>query len=160
MRSRIFNVVVVVVSIAAAAHAQEQKKCATPPDECARQIRKMLDGRLYLGVLLDELASRGLVVKTVVPDSPAEHGDIKAGDRIMNVNGHGLKDGTIKDFKLILDEIGRTHRHVWMLVQRRGALKRIDVMMEPYSKAQIERIVALHLAEAHAIASAGPDAQP
>ena len=33
-------------------------------------------------------------------------------------------------------------------------------MMEPYSKAQIERIVAQHLAEAHSIASAVPDSRP
>jgi hypothetical protein len=45
-----------------------------------------------------------------------------------------------------------------MLVQRRGAFKKVDLMMEPYSKAQIERIVKQHLSEAHA--SAAPDSRP
>ena len=148
----------VVVSVAAAAFAADDpKKCNTPPDECARQIRQMLTGRPYLGVLLSE-EMNGLVVKTVVPDSPAEHADLKAGDKLVAVNGHRTTEASIKDFKQILDEVGRTHRHLWMLVQRHGAFKKIDVMMEPYSKAQIERIVAQHLSEAHA--SAAPDSRP
>ena len=146
------------MSIAAAAFADDAKKCNTPPDECARQIRQMLAGKPYLGVELAELLP-GLAVKTVVPDSPAEHADLKAGDRLIAVNGHRTTEASIKDFKTILAEVGRTHRHLWMLVQRRGALKKIDVMMEPLSKAMIERIVAQHLAEAHSIASAIPDAR-
>lgn len=159
MRSRFILFSAVVVSLAAAAFADDAKKCTTPPDECARQIRQMLAGRPYLGVLLSELAP-GLMVKTVVPDSPAEHADLKAGDKLIAVNGHRTTEASIKDFKQILDEVGRTHRHLWMLVQRRGAFKKIDVMMEPYSRVQIERIVTQHLIDAHSAASAGPDSRP
>jgi len=160
MRSRILIMTAVVVSFAAAAFADDaKKKCTTPPDECARQIRQMLTGRLYLGVLLEQ-AVPGLIVKSIVPESPADHADMRTGDRVIAVNGHRTTEATIKDFKQILDEVGKTHRHLWMLVQRRGAFRKIDVMMEPYSRAQIERIVAQHLAEAHSIASAVPDPQP
>ena len=159
MRSPLIKIVVVVISIAVVASADDTKKCNTPPDQCARQIRQMLAGRLYLGVELAELAP-GIIVKTVVPDSPAEHGDMKPGDKLVAVNGHRTTEASIKDFKQILDEVGRTHRHLWMLVQRRGAFKKIDVMMEPYSKVQIERIVTQHLSEAHSIASAPPDSRP
>ena len=86
--------------------------------------------------------------------------DLKAGDKLIAVNGHRTTEASIKDFKQIVDEVGRTHRHLWMLVQRRGAFKKIDVMMEPYSKGQIERIVTQHLSEAHSIASAPPDSRP
>jgi len=160
MRSRIILTFAVVVSIAAAVTAADDaKKCTTPPDECARQIRSMLNGRPYLGVLVSD-ETGGLVVKSVVPDSPAEHADMKPGDRLIAVNGHRTVEARTKDFKEILAGVGKTHRHLWMLVQRHGALKKIDVMMEPYSKAQIERIVAQHLAEAHSIASAVPDSRP
>ena len=160
MRSRFISVSTVVVSIAAAAFAQENaKKCNTPPDECARQIRQMLTGKPYLGVELGELLP-GLIVKTVVADSPADRGDLKPGDRLIAVNGHRTTEASIKDFKQILADVGKTHRHLWMLVQRRGALKKIDVMMEPLSKAQIEHIVMQHLTDAHSIASAVPDSQP
>jgi predicted metalloprotease with PDZ domain len=160
MRSRFMLLSAVVVSLAAAVFAaDETKKCNTPPDECARQIRQMLAGRQYLGVELSNLLP-GIIVKTVVPDSPAEHADLKAGDKLIAVNGHRTTEASIKDFKQILDEVGRTHRHLWMLVQRRGAFKKIDVMMEPYSRVQIERIVTQHLTEAHSAASAGPDSRP
>jgi len=159
MRSRFILFSAVVVLLAAAAFADDAKKCNTPPDECARQIRKMLAGRPYLGVLLEQEVP-GLIVKSIVPDSPAEHADLKTGDRLVAVNGHRTTEASIKDFKQILDEVGRTHRHLWMLVQRRGAFKKIDVMMEPYSKVQIERIVTQHLSEAHSVASAPPDSRP
>jgi predicted metalloprotease with PDZ domain len=161
MRSRFIKFSVVVVSIAAAAFADDGQKCNTPPEECARTIRKMMAGKPYLGAEIGELPSGiGLFVKTIVPDSPAERGDLKAGDRLIAVNGHRTTEASIKDFKSIVAEVGRTHRHIWMLVQRHGALKKIDVMMEPLTKAQIERIVAQHLAEAHSIASAVPDSRP
>ena len=160
MRSRFIVFSAVVVSLVAVGiAADDAKKCNTPPEQCARQIRQMLAGRLYLGVELAELAP-GIGVKSVVPDSPAEHGDMKPGDKLVAVNGHRTTEASIKDFKQILDEVGRTHRHLWMLVQRRGAFKKIDVMMEPYSKAQIERIVTQHLTEAHSVASAAPDSRP
>jgi len=159
MRSPLIKIVVVVLSIAVVAFADDPKKCNTPPEQCARQIRQMLAGKLYLGVEIGNLTP-GLVVKTVVPDSPAEHADLKAGDKLIAVNGHRTTEASIKDFKQIVDEIGRTHRHLWMLVQRRGAFKKIDVMMEPYSKVQIERIVTQHLSEAHSVASAPPDSRP
>jgi predicted metalloprotease with PDZ domain len=160
MRSRFIKLAAVVAALAAmAAFADDSKKCTATKEECARAIRQMLTGRLYLGVQLEETAP-GLVVKTVAPDSPAEHAELRVGDRLVAVNNHRTDEATIKDFKQILDDVGKTHRHLWMIVRRRGALKRIDVMMEPYSKAQIERIVAQHFAEAHSIASAGPDSRP
>lgn len=160
MRSRLFQLAAIAASVVAVvAFADDSKKCTASAEECKRQIRQMLSGRLYLGVQLEETGP-GLVVKTVVADSPAEHADIRPGDRLVAVNNHRAAEATIKDFKAILDEVGKTHRHLFMLVQRRGAFKRIDVMMEPYSKAQIERIVAQHLAEAHSMTSAIPDARP
>ena len=161
MRSRFIQLAVVVAACAAVAAvaADDTKKCTATKEECARQIRQMWAGQPYLGVELENTAP-GLVVKTVVADSPAEHADLRPGDRLMAVNNHRTNEAAIKDFKQILDEVGKTHRHLWMIVQRRGALKRIDVMMEPYSKAQIERIVAQHLANFHSIASATPDSRP
>lgn len=160
MRSRFIQFAAVVAALAAmAAFADDAKRCTATKEECARAIRQMLAGRLYLGAELEQLAP-GVAVKTVAPDSPAEHADLRAGDRLIAVNNHRMTEAAIKDFKQIVDDVGKTHRHLWMIVQRRGALKRIDVMMEPISKAQIERIVAQHLAEAHSIASAIPDSRP
>ncbi|HSP32703.1 MAG TPA: PDZ domain-containing protein [Thermoanaerobaculia bacterium] len=115
----------------------------------------MLSGRRYLGAQIEELASGGLVVKAVVPAGPAEHAEIRVGDRLMAVNGRSTSDATIRDFKQILNDASKIGR-LFVIVQRHGSLRKIDVRLEPYSKAQIDKIVAQHLAEAHATAATAP----
>ncbi len=153
MRFRSFNVVIVMVSLfVVAARADEKKKCLAPAAECERAIRQILSGRRYLGVQVGEM-NPGLVIKSVVEDGPAERADVHPGDRLMAVNGKSTRDATINDFKQILSEAKETGR-LRIIVQRHGILKMIDLRMEPYTKVQIDKIVAQHLAEWHAVAAA------
>jgi len=155
MRLRTLQVVSTIVSLAVvAAHAEDKKKCTAQPAECERVIRQMLSGRRYLGVQLVEL-NPGLAIKSIVEDGPADRADLRAGDRLMAVNGKSTRDATINDFKQILAEASKTGR-LWIIVQRHGILKPVDARMEPYTKAQIDKIVAQHLAEAHGIGAAPP----
>jgi len=156
MRIRTSHLVVAAVSLlVVSAYADDRKpKCTTPPAECERIIRQMLSGRRYLGVQLQEL-NPGLVVKSIVDDGPADRASLHPGDRFMAVNGKSTKDATIQDFKRILSDAKETGR-LWIIVQREGLLKKIELRMEPYTKAQIDKIVAQHLAEAHSIASSAP----
>jgi predicted metalloprotease with PDZ domain len=158
MRVRNYRFLVVAVSLlVVSAHADDKKpKCTTPPAECERIIRQMLSGRRYLGVQLQEI-NPGLVVKSVVEDGPADRANLRPGDRFMAVNGKQTRDANIQDFKQILTDAKDTGR-LWIIVQREGILKKIELRMEPYTKAQIDKIVAQHLAEAHAIAAS--PAQP
>lgn len=114
----------------------------------------MLSGRLYVGVQLEEL-NPGLVVKAVVPDGPAERADMRVGDRFLNVNGRSTAEATIRDFKDILSDAKGTGRLI-VIVQRHGGLKRVEVRLEPYTKAQIDKIVAQHLAESHTTTATAP----
>ena len=159
MRTRSYRLLVVAVSLLViSAHADEKKaKCTTAPAECERIIRQMLSGRRYLGVQLQELNPAGLVVKSVVDEGPADRASLRPGDRFMAVNGKSTRDATIQDFKQILTDAKDTGR-LYIIVQREGILKKIELRMEPYTKAQIDKIVAQHLQEAHAIAAA--PAQP
>jgi predicted metalloprotease with PDZ domain len=159
MRFRLSRLLLLTASlVAVAAYAQEQpKKCTASARECELQIREMLSGRAYLGVELEEL-SPGLVIKTVAPDSPAERAEFRPGDRLMVVNGKSTKEATIKDFKAVIGDT-KEPRRLRILVQRHGILKLIEVRTEPLSKATIDRIVAQHLAQYHAIASTGRTAQ-
>jgi C-terminal processing protease CtpA/Prc len=155
MRLRTLQVVTAIVSLAAVVtHADDKQKCTAQPAECERVIRQMLSGRRYLGVQLVEL-SPGLAIKSIVEDSPADRADLRAGDRLMAVNGKSTRDATINDFKQILAEASKTGR-LWMIVQRHGILKPVEARMEPYTKAQIDKIVAQHLVEAHGIGTAPP----
>jgi len=43
-----------------------------------------------------------------------------------------------------------------MIINRHGSFKRLELRLESYSKAQIDKIVAQHLAQSHAIAATTP----
>ena len=153
MRLRNLQVLIALVSlVSVAAHADDRKKCTTPPAQCERIIRQMLSGRRYLGVQIVEL-NPGLAIKSVVEDSPADRAGFFPGDRIMAVNCTATKDASIDDFKRILSEASKTGR-LWIIVQRHGILKPVEARMEPYTNVQIDKIVAQHLAESHGIGAA------
>lgn len=137
--------------------AETKNKCSASAQECERAIRQMLSGRRYLGAQLMEL-NPGLAVKAVVEDGPAFRAGLRPGDRLMAVNGDTTRDASIKDFKNILT-LAKETGVLWIIVQRRGILKHIEVRMEPYTKAQIDKIVAQHLAEFHNLTAAAPPQQ-
>ncbi len=137
----------VLLSITLHAGADEGRMCQSSSRECEQQIRQMISGRRYLGVQLVELEP-GLTVKSVLPDSPAANADIKAGDRLIAANGRSLVGGKVQDFKRIIADAKETGR-LWMIVQRRGAYRKVEVRLEPYSKEQIDKIVAAHLRQRH-----------
>jgi predicted metalloprotease with PDZ domain len=154
MQSRISRLVSLSLSflVAALVYAQQPaKKCNQSARECEQEIRQMLAGKLYLGVEVEE-RNMALIVKTVAPESPAWRADIEVGDRLVEVHGHVTRQATIKEFKAIINQLlkepPRSGR-IPITVQRNGILKRLDPIPEPYSKAQIDKIVAQHLLEAH-----------
>lgn len=133
---------------------KKAKKCTASARECEQAIRQMMSGRRYLGAQMEDL-NPGLRVKTIVREGPAERADLKEGDRLMAVNGHSTVRASIGEFKTILSDARETGR-LWIIVERGGVLKKVDVRLEPYSKAQIDKIVAQHLAESHSVAATTP----
>jgi predicted metalloprotease with PDZ domain len=154
MKFRLISLLVAGLSTAVLFAGEEPKHCNSSAKECDQQIRSMLTGRRYLGISVVDLKP-GIVIKSVVADSPAERANFKAGDRLIAVNGQRMTESTVQDFKRILSGV-RDVGTLWVIVQRRGAYQRIEVRLEPYTKAQIDKIVATHLAQSHpATASAG-----
>jgi S1-C subfamily serine protease len=143
--TRIFAILVALAAVVAA--AEDGKMCQSSTRDCEQQIRHMLSGRRYLGVQLVELQP-GLTVKSVLPNSPAARAELKAGDRLIAVNGRSIVGGKVQDFKRIIADAKSTGM-LWMIVQRRGAYRKIEVRLEPYSKEQIDKIVAAHLTQSH-----------
>lgn len=135
-----------------AAHADDRKMCTAPASECEKAIRQLSSGRRYLGAEIKELEP-GIIIKAVIEDGPAARADLRPGDRLMSVNGHSTIEANIKDFKQILYSAKATGV-LWVMVLRQGAYKKIDVRLEPYTKAQIDRMVAQHLFQGHGITNA------
>ena len=140
--------------VAAALVQAQEPKCHSSARECSQQIRQMLGGRRYLGVQVVELKP-GLVVKSVLADSPAARVPLKQGDRLIAVNSRSLLKATARDFKQILSEASNPGK-IWMIIQRRGAYRKVEARLEPYPQEYIEKAISGHLAASHT-ATAGAD---
>jgi C-terminal processing protease CtpA/Prc len=149
MTVRLSHFLVATLLLVTAANADDRKLCTSSPRECEQAIRQLSSGRRYLGAQIEEL-NPGIAVKAVIDDGPAWRSDLKPGDRIMAVNGHSTVEGNIKDFKQILYTAKQTGV-LWIIIKRSGVLRKVDVQLAPYSKAQIDKMVAQHLLLGHGI---------
>jgi S1-C subfamily serine protease len=132
----------------------QEPRCSSSAQECDVQIRQMMStGRRYLGLNVVDLKP-GLIVKSVLPNSPAARGGILANDRLVAVNGRSLLLSSAMGFKEVLAGARQTGR-LWVIVQRRGAYRKIDVRLEAYPKEHIDKAVAAHLQRSHNLAPAG-----
>lgn len=125
----------------------DEQKCNGTARECEQQIRQFLSGRRFLGATIRE-RNPGLVVDAVSPGGPAERDGLQVGDRLITCNSKSLTSATPRDFKQILADARETGR-LRMIVWRRGAYKRIETRLEPYTKEQIDKIISAHLSQSH-----------
>lgn len=133
--------------------AGPEGKCTMNRKECERRIREMLSGRKYLGVHIEEKKG-SLFIKSIVPDSPASRAGLRAGDRVLLLNGYDLSDSTVQKFKEILGN-ARDSGRLSIIVVREGRLQRVAARLMEMSRGQIDKIVATHFKEAHSESSAG-----
>ena len=152
-RIRTIAVLAIVAVTSTVLYAEENQRCTSSARECEQQIRQMLSGRRFLGVVVMQLAPAGVAIKSIVPDSAASRSELKEGDRIVAVNGHSMREAKLLDFKEALGE-SKTGA-LFLIVEREGALRKYEIRMEPYTKAMIDKIVAAHLAQSHPEVAAG-----
>ena len=134
--------------------AQESGHCSASARECEMEIRQMLSGRRYLGAQIIDL-NPGVVIKSLNNDGPAVHTVLQAGDRLIAINGRSLMYGTVRDYKAIIAEVKDTGGMLFMIVERHGTYHKVEIRLWPFPKAQVEKIIAAHLAKSHGIPPAG-----
>ena len=147
MNRTITRILVVACIAGAAVLIADESRCNANARECEQQIRQFLAGRRFLGATIRD-RNPGLVVDAVNPGGPAERAGLQVGDRLIACNNKSLTNSTPRDFKQLLAD-ARADGKLRMIVGRRGAYKVIDARLEPYSKAQIDKIVAAHLSQSH-----------
>ncbi|HVT02762.1 MAG TPA: PDZ domain-containing protein [Thermoanaerobaculia bacterium] len=132
--------------------AAQETKCKESAHECEKKIREILSGRRFLGVTFNP---GNLVIKAIIPESPAEKAGLRPGDVVMGLNGHDLvgRDGTV--FKTFLHE-SKDGQRVAILIRRDGTYKNLSTQLTAMSEKQIERVVAGHLKEAHTESASAP----
>jgi predicted metalloprotease with PDZ domain len=139
--------ILVLATLVAAGISADEPRCTQTPRDCDHQIRQMLSGCRFLGMTVEE-RNPGLVITKIVPNSPAARGGLRAGDRLIAVNGKSLANSSSREFKQILADARATCR-LWMIISRSGAYKHVEARLEPYSKEQIEKIISAHLSQSH-----------
>lgn len=132
--------------------AGQEGQCTMKRKECETRIREILSGRKYLGVHIEEMKG-SLFIKSIVPDSPASRAGLRAGDRVLLLNGYDLSDSTVQRFKEVLSS-ARDSGRLSMIVAREGRRQRVEAKLMEMSRGQIDKIVASHLKEAHSESSA------
>jgi membrane-associated protease RseP (regulator of RpoE activity) len=137
--------------VAAITIRADEPRCSASARECDEQIRKFLAGRRYLGATIDD-HHPGLFIKSVAIDGPAERAGLRPGDRLIAVNGKSVTQATTREVKQILADARETGR-LFIILSRHGSYSSIEARLEPYSKAQLDKIVAAHLAQSHSSAS-------
>ena len=142
---------ILVAIVAAITIRADEPKCSASARECDEQIRKFLSGCRYLGATIEERHA-GLFIKSVTPDGPAAQAGLRPGDRLIAVNNKSVTQASTRELKQILAD-ARENGRLRFILARHGEYKRIEARMEPYSKEQIDKIVAAHLAQSHAPAS-------
>lgn len=141
--SRIFLVALVAVSTIAG----DAPKCTGAARDCEQKIRQLVSGRRYFGATVQD-RNPGLVVSNVQSGSPAERAGLKPGDLLISLNGKSLTQASGREFKQYIAD-ARTTGRIFLLYKRHGTLTRIDTRLEPYTKEQVAKMVAAHLAQTH-----------
>ncbi|HEY0159743.1 MAG TPA: PDZ domain-containing protein [Thermoanaerobaculia bacterium] len=137
--------------VVAATIAAEGPKCNGTARECEQKIRHLVSGRRYFGATVQD-RNPGLVVNSVHPNSPAERAGLKPGDQLIALNGRSLREASGREFKQLIADARSTGR-IWMLISRHGAITKIETRLEPYTKEQVAKMVALHLTMTHTTTS-------
>jgi C-terminal processing protease CtpA/Prc len=157
MTSRSLRFLAVLPFVVSTLFAGDGRTCSASARECEQEIRRMLAGRRYLGVDLVQAGPGLIIIKAIKADGPAARADVKEGDRLIAVNGKDMREGgTVRQVKEVLAAVKETGQ-VLLIVQRRGSYKRVTVRMEPYSKVQIDKVIAAHLAQSHPATAGGSD---
>lgn len=133
--------------VATAAISDDQAhRCPAQAKVCEQQIRALLAGKPYFGARFSE-SRWGIVVKSVVRDSPAGRAGFVAGDRIFAVNGQDATKADIAEFKRMLTN-ARSNK-VTLAIVRANRVARITVRLEQMTKEQVDKVVEKHLRAAH-----------
>ena len=110
-------------------------------------------GRKYLGVKFGD-SRWGLIVKSIVEESPAAKAGLRIGDRILTVNGVDCSKADMRRFKTVLGG-AKDSAKITMAVLRLGSVSWVRIELRPMSREQIDRAVASHMRDAHAGISLG-----
>ncbi len=140
-------VAVLLLSAISAIAGDELPRCPATREDCEHKIREAMTGKKYLGLIFYD-TEKGILIKAVVAESPAEEAGLRAGDLIVRVNGQNCADGNVKLFKKLVEKARETGV-LKIRVKRNGSHVDTEAKLTQITEKQIQRVVAAHMKAAH-----------
>lgn len=139
----------------------DDRRCPAPAEDCARKIREMMTGQMFLGVIFYD-SETGIYVKSVVGGSPADEAGLRDGDFIVAIQGQDISDGNVKAFKKLFGKAQKQGK-VRLEIRRGDMTMTTTAHLREITEEQITRIIAAHMEAAHSdhkAAATGHPARP
>jgi predicted metalloprotease with PDZ domain len=120
-------------------------KCTYTAQECLNHMA-MMKGRGWTGIDLDHTPDGAMIVKDVVPGSPAEKAGFAKGDALVALNGVPMTDGPA-----VQKARGEwtPGQKVTYTVKRSDAEKSLVVTLVPMPEESYEKMVGHHMLSDH-----------
>ena len=128
----------------------DHAKCEMSVDECLASFTKKADNYGWVGIELDEADKTGyMVVKKVVPDSPAAAAGFQVKDILFAMNGVELIDANKDKIKEARGE-WLPGQHVVYVLRRYDKDVKVELTLGKMPHDVLAQIVGNHMLEAHA----------
>jgi C-terminal processing protease CtpA/Prc len=134
--------------------AGEKKKCTADPADCKAKMKAKIAAKGWLGVELDKNDQKQMVVKQVMPDTPAAAAGFEKGDIFLALNGvdyYAKDEATKKKMK----KAWAPGQKATFTVERAGAKKELAVELGKVPTEVAKKWIQEHMQEHHADAQHG-----
>jgi C-terminal processing protease CtpA/Prc len=143
--------VVLAVAVSGLALAGHGGKCTKSTEECAAAMREAYQSKGWIGIEAEKNEEGALMVRSVLPNSPAERAGIQAGDLLVSVNGVSYSkenEAKLKEMKTSLS-IGSTADYG---VKRGAETLNVKVTLERIPDTVLAAMIDKHAKEEHQVA--------
>jgi len=137
------------LAFASGAVAGEKKMCTADPADCKAKMKAKIAAKGWLGVELDKNDHKQLVVKKVMPDTPAAAAGFETGDVFLAVNGidyYAKDEATKKKFQ----KAWAPGHETTFTVERAGAKKELAVELGTVPPEVAKKWIQEHMQQHHA----------
>jgi S1-C subfamily serine protease len=123
-------------------------KCSASTQECLNMMAKKFKNRGWVGLEYERDATGALLVKRIVDGSPAQGAGLRAGDKLIGVNGVKFSEADEEALHKALGDWTPGKKIVY-LVDRNGAEKNIEIILAKPPEEVIAQWIGMHMLEAH-----------
>ncbi len=127
-------------------------RCVRPAAECAAAMREMYQVRGWSGLETDEQEDGTLLVRSVLPNSPADRVGIAAGDLLVSMNGVTLSRENAAKIQAMKTGGLKIGDKVAYGVKRGKEITTLDLRLEKIPDAVLTSLIERHSREEHQVA--------